>query len=96
MKKPRSRPTSHFANGPLHLAAWLAAQKISDAELARRLNINVVTTWRWKTSPTRMTPGKQAQAAKALGIWPGLLWLDPVSKEARIVAALFAYNSPLK
>ena len=83
-KKAKTKSAARAA-GPLFLTEWMEEQKVSDIELARRLNVSTVTVWRWQKSPTRLNPLKQAQVAKALGIWPGALWMHPASKKMRLI-----------
>jgi transcriptional regulator with XRE-family HTH domain len=69
-------------------------QKVSDIELAKRLGVSPVTVWRWQLSPTRLNPMKQAQVAKALGIWPGALWLHPANKATRMIRLILEDEPP--
>jgi transcriptional regulator with XRE-family HTH domain len=91
-KRPPAKPAAR-ADGPLFLTEWMQEQKVSDIELARRLNVAPETVWRWKHSPTRLNPLKQAEVCKALGIWPGALWLHPADKAMRMIRLIFEDRS---
>jgi transcriptional regulator with XRE-family HTH domain len=92
-KKPKAKPAAR-ADGPLFLSEWMEEQKVSDIELAKRLNVAVPTVWRWQHSPTRLNPLKQAVVCKALGIWPGALWLHPSSKAIRMIRLVLEDEPP--
>lgn len=83
-KKAKAKPAARPA-GPLFLTEWMEEQNVSDIDLAERLRVSTVTVWRWQKSPTRLNPLKQAQVAKAIGIWPGALWMHPKAKAMRMI-----------
>lgn len=92
-KKAKTKSAARAA-GPLFLTEWMEEQKVSDIELARRLNVSTVTVWRWQKSPTRLNPLKQVQVGKALGIWPGALWMHPASKKMRLIRLILEEETP--
>lgn len=71
--------------GPLFVSEWMEELGVGDAELGERLGVSATTVWRWRQSPTRLNPLKQAKVAKALGIWPGQLWMHPKAKAMRMI-----------
>lgn len=85
--RPRNKP--QLRRGPLYLTEWMEHLEVTDEELAGRLTVAANTVWRWRQTPqTRLNPVKQAQVAKALGIWPGQLWVKPGSREMRIISLM--------
>lgn len=91
--RPRKKP--QLRKGPLHLTEWMEHLGVTDEALAIRLNVSANTVWRWRQPPhTRLNPVKQAQVAKALGIWPFQLWVLPDSREMRIMAVALENNRP--
>lgn len=93
MKAPKTPPAGRLA-GPLFLSEWMEELGITDAMLAERLGKPVTTVWRWQRSPTRLNPLKQAQVARALGIWPGLLWMHPQARNMRVIRLVLEEESP--
>lgn len=87
-RKPAARPA-----GPLFLTEWMEHLGVDDAELAKRLRKSATTVWRWRQSPTRLNPLKQAQVASALGIWPGQLWMHPAAKAMRMIRIVLEENA---
>jgi transcriptional regulator with XRE-family HTH domain len=85
MAKKRKTQSAARSTGPLFLAEWMKELDVDGNELARRLGVSYTTVWRWQESPTRLNPLKQAQVAKALGIWPGCLWMHPADKAMRMI-----------
>jgi hypothetical protein len=73
----------------------MAELKVSDDDLGRKLGISGTTVWRWRNSPTRLNPLKQAQVAKALGIWPGALWMHPAAKAMRMIRLVLEEEAPV-
>lgn len=94
MAKRAKTKSAARAAGPLFLTEWMEEQKVSDIELAKRLNVSTVTVWRWQKSPTRLNPLKQVQVGKALGIWPGALWMHPASKKMRLIRLILEEEIP--
>jgi transcriptional regulator with XRE-family HTH domain len=85
MAKKRKTQSPVRSAGALFLTEWMEELKVDDNELARRLGVTYTTVWRWQESSTRLNPLKQAQVAKALGIWPGCLWMHPAAKAMRLI-----------
>lgn len=86
--------TSPARSGPLYLTEWMDHLGVTDEELADKLNVAANTVWRWRQSQTRLNPTKQYQVAKALGIWPGQLWVKPDTREMRILELMLENGPP--
>lgn len=64
-----------------HLAAAMDEQEVSSAELARRLGLNEKTIRRWRGAEVMPDTERLAQAADALGLELGSLYL-PLDRAA--------------
>lgn len=71
----------------LYIKEWMEAKKVSDDELANRLDIGRATVWKWYSQQHRLNPEKIANIASALGIRPEELWNAPSELNLNAIVA---------
>lgn len=73
--KPRSKPQKY-----LYIDEWMAFLNLTDEEVGNRLGRGRETVWRWRMEKRKVTPEKQAELARGLGIRPAQLWGPPTER----------------
>ena len=71
----------------LYIKEWMETKKVSDDELANRLDIGRATVWKWYSQQHRLNPEKIFNIASALGIRPEELWSDPSEPNLNAIIA---------